>query len=346
MPPKGDTTNAKTRKTLAGRLARRKRNTKTKRLSNRTQRQKVHGRDAGKITRNKKRPSLASARKLAQAWAGGRKENRAVAPVIREFCEEIAAQTLDQLTAETPRRLVARWQAEGYSQHYLHQKAMMLRAMLKHLIACGAPPRVLEFPRVRGGKPREFVATVDELNALIAIAPLVAPWMPCWLAIAAGHGLRFAEVRRLAEIHFDKNTGVIHFPAKGATTNTLPATEELKHFFETAPPSRDPRQPLIERFAGTTLSQGQIRRAWKRMLSMTGTNPNLNPHDLRRTLAVRTYDLTKDLRIAQQVLGHSSIATTATYLAHRDPGQLRGLLEGLSQGKPKTAGGQSERYQN
>jgi integrase len=40
----------------------------------------------------------------------------------------------------------------------------------------------------------------------------------------------------------------------------------------------------------------------------------ITPHDLRRTTARRVYDNTRDLRIAQAVLGHSNLKSTLWYL--------------------------------
>ncbi len=77
-----------------------------------------------------------------------------------------------------------------------------------------------------------------------------------------------------------------------------------------------------------------IGRAWQKAKKKAHANPSLWMHDLRRTAAVALYEVSKDLRVVEQMLGHKSLSSTITYLEHRDPGKLRPYLEAIY--KPKT----------
>jgi integrase len=52
-------------------------------------------------------------------------------------------------------------------------------------------------------------------------------------------------------------------------------------------------------------------------------------HDLRRTLAIRTYNRNHDLREVQRVLGHASLGTTLKYLKHFEHADLAPMLNEL-----------------
>ena len=251
---------------------------------------------------------------------------------VRDFVSIAAGLTLDQLTANIGSQLIETWRKREYASATIHMRRKYLKQLFRHLADCGASRALSDrLPKVRAPRPRTTIATVAELQAL---AQHAEGWMTCWLAITAGHGLRFAEAQRLAAIHFDATEGTIKFPTKGGEMNELPATDELQRFFALAPASTDPHEPLINRIAGRKLSKDIIHREWHKLLKKSGVNPLLHPHDLRRTLAVRTMDSTKDMRIAQHVLGHQSLATTALYLAHRNPEKIRPLLEELRRWTP------------
>jgi integrase len=320
---------------VAGRLARRRRHAETKGLQETAQRCELSKQDAGIISSNKKSPRLTSARKIATAWGKARNTADVGSRIARDFAIFVEDVPLHQLKAESLRAMLTEWASRRYTRNTLALRYTVLRQLARHLIDCGAPHGLAKFPRTAAAKPREVVATQDELDRIIAAAPSVAQWMPCWVAIAAGHGLRFAEIKRLSAADYNADTKTITYIGKGRRVNTLPATLELQHLFDTAPASGEPRTPLIDRFArGEPTSNDAIRRRYAKLLKKAGANPNLHPHDLRRTLAERIYVKTGDIRLVQQALCHERLSTTATYLAHKDETKLRPLLEGLSRGKP------------
>ena len=98
-------------------------------------------------------------------------------------------------------------------------------------------------------------------------------------------------------------------------------------------PEHAPDITIIEALAGKHYKLESIRTAFKRAKAKSGLPMNLNPHAFRYTVATALYDKTKDLKAVQQLLGHESMATTARYIAKRDPEVLRSMLESL---KPYT----------
>ena len=63
-----------------------------------------------------------------------------------------------------------------------------------------------------------------------------------------------------------------------------------------------------------------------------GNYDGVSGHALRHTAASDVLDRCGDLRQVQQMLGHSSLATTAIYLRRADAGQIRAAMEGRDYG--------------
>ncbi len=55
----------------------------------------------------------------------------------------------------------------------------------------------------------------------------------------------------------------------------------------------------------------------------------------RRTLAVSLYEVSKDLRVVEQMLGHQSLTSTVRYLEHRDPAKLKPYLDSIHKPTPE-----------
>jgi integrase len=127
----------------------------------------------------------------------------------------------------------------------------------------------------------------------------------------------------------DTTNQTITFTKKGGGKHTLPVTDELRAFFQNAPEGLSDDWTYIDRWAGRHLSKVAVEHQWRKLKRAAGVHFELRAHDLRRTVAVSLYELTKDLRVVSHLLGHASIAATCGYLAHQDPQALRPLLAQL-----------------
>lgn len=289
--------------------------------------------------RAKKSPGLGKVAPLAEAWQDlapsirARKHRRTIS---NAYAELAGSTPLHRLPDELAATLTARWR-ERLSPITFKFQVSAFRGFLSYLIKKGAPESIDTTPRKLSAPPRTTIATQEEITKLYAIA---TPAMRCMLTITAGHGLRIAEAAQLSPAQLDREHLTITYPTKGNAHNTLPVTPELLSFFDTAPATDDPETPLISLWYGKRMSIHTIEKHWGRLKRKSGVNPKLNIHDLRRTLAVRVYDQTKDIRAVQQILGHKQLATTCRYLEHRDQGKLRGLLREL------TVPGQRQLYPN
>jgi integrase/recombinase XerC len=185
-------------------------------------------------------------------------------------------------------------------------------------------------PKIRTPKARTVIAKPDELRKLFTTAE---PWLRCYLCLTYGLGLRHAEACSISPRSFNKDDHTITFTKKGGDQFTLPTTRELEAIFNQAPETDDPSVSYLQLLRGNlglkskNISTVAVRQSFYKLRKRAGVNEEIRPHDLRRTLAVETLNRTKDIRLVQQILGHSSLSTTAKYLENRSIANIRDYLD-------------------
>ena len=110
-------------------------------------------------------------------------------------------------------------------------------------------------------------------------------------------------------------------------TRTAEITADVEAMFLAAGNDPDPDTSFIQILKGRTIGHEAIRKAWIKHRNACGVSPKVTAHDLRRSAATILYDQTKDLRVAQQLLGHKNLASTLKYLAPFAPDEARRYAE-------------------
>jgi integrase/recombinase XerD len=151
------------------------------------------------------------------------------------------------------------------------------------------------------------------------------------LELAYASGLRLAELRglRLEQLHLE--AGFITVIGKGNKERVVPlgrkAVAAVRRYEEAARPKlvkpRSTAHLFLTRrgspFAANTLWQRIKRRARR-----AGLSRNITPHMLRHSFASHLLENGADLRVIQELLGHSSISTTEVY-THITVNRLRDI---------------------
>ena len=134
------------------------------------------------------------------------------------------------------------------------------------------------------------------------------------LALAAFCGLRCCEISALdgGDVHDRRTPGLLVVHGKGSKIRVVPlhhlAGELLRgHGIPAA-------GPVFGRASGVRVPAGEVSKLLRAHLEACGLGATA--HQLRHWYATETYERSGgDLRMVQELLGHSSPATTAVYTA-------------------------------
>lgn len=140
------------------------------------------------------------------------------------------------------------------------------------------------------------------------------------LELAYASGLRLAELRglRLEQLHLD--AGFINVIGKGNKERVVPvgrtAVAALQRFLQSGRPqlvtARSPAAVFLTK-RGTPFAQVTLWLRIKQRARRAGISKNVTPHMLRHSFATHLLENGADLRVIQELLGHSNISTTEVY---------------------------------
>ncbi len=165
--------------------------------------------------------------------------------------------------------------------------------------------------------------TAPEIERLLRPTIPATPQTLCEDAIvelAYASGLRLAELRtiRLEQLHLE--AGFINVIGKGNKERVVPvgksAVASLERYLDSGRPKLvRPKSPatvfLTKR--GTPFAPVTLWLRVKKRVGRCGIQKNVTPHMLRHSFATHLLENGADLRVIQEMLGHSSISTTEVY---------------------------------
>lgn len=165
-------------------------------------------------------------------------------------------------------------------------------------------------PRLPRRQPRP-ISEPDLMMALMTAPTRVAPW----LELAAFAGFRAGEVARLRweDVHDELPSPVLVVQGKGMRERIVPMAPRV---WRSLRPRELPRYGWVFcRLDGEPgpISPGRVSQLAARHLHSVGVDATL--HQLRHRFLTEIYRATKDIRLTQELAGHSSPTTTAGYAA-------------------------------
>lgn len=253
---------------------------------------------------------------------------------VRDF-EEFAGESdptgIDRLHL---RRYLAHLGANGYAKRSIARKASALRRYFAWARRTGLvsidPASGLRAPSGEGRLPR--VLDGRELNDMLEPTE-VAPDTPLWrrrrddavLELLYGSGLRVSELCGLDLDGVDAKRGIVTVWGKGGKERRVPMTAASVDALRTWLTSR---VDVVGENSGSALflngRGGRMgARDVRRIVDERSPSPT-HPHALRHTFATHLLDGGADLRIVQELLGHSDVATTQRY-THVSKERLRSV---------------------
>jgi integrase/recombinase XerC len=265
---------------------------------------------------------------------GGRSEatRRAYLSDLASFAEWAArggVEAPDRIQRILLRRYLAYLTTRRYARASVARKAAALRAYFSWCRRRGLvttdPARGLSAPRSSGRLPR--VLSHKELDGLLdpgsraadrgdprAVARELRDTAALELLYAAG--LRVAELCGLDRSGLDLRSRIVTVVGKGNKERQVPihvaAAEALdawlRHGWTELAKAHSPVEAVFLNHAGNRLGPRDVRR----ILDRRSPVPT-HPHAVRHSFATHLLDGGADLRVVQELLGHSSLQTTQIY---------------------------------
>jgi integrase/recombinase XerC len=176
---------------------------------------------------------------------------------------------------------------------------------------------------------KHFIETISNSKSSTAVRDLaiVKTFMHC--------GLRVSELVNLNIGDIDYKDRSIKFYGKGSKERYVPLHPDVIQSIEDylgyrktiTPNNKDAKKALFLSNRGNRIHVRTVQKMVKKYAKKTGVRnaSEITPHKLRHTFASLLYQKTKDLRVLQDLLGHSNISTTQIY-THTDKEQRKQVI--------------------
>lgn len=177
----------------------------------------------------------------------------------------------------------------------------------------------IERPKLRKSLPK--VLTVEEVNKLLDINPVTTFDYrdKAMLELLYATGLRISELLNLTMNDIDLENCIVRCMGKGSKERMIPIGEyvidSMTNYLEKRPElyimKRD--NHIFLNNHGLMLSRSGFFKMLKHRLKVCDIHVDVSPHTLRHSFATHMIESGSDLRVVQELLGHSDISTTRIY---------------------------------
>jgi integrase/recombinase XerC len=210
----------------------------------------------------------------------------------------------------------------GSKKSTASRRLAALRSFFRFMVREGHlkanPARLVSSPKQPRHLPRFL--SVDEAFSLVeqprGIGLLMARDRAV-LELLYSSGLRVGELAGLNVDDINAKEGLAKVRGKGRKERIVPvgdkALEALKAYMVERMLRKKASEALFINKNGTRLSERSIRRVVLKYSRTTGIEGRVGPHTLRHTFATHLLHGGADLRVIQELLGHSSLSTTQKY---------------------------------
>jgi tyrosine recombinase XerC len=224
------------------------------------------------------------------------------------------------------RRWLAHLSTRGYARTTVARKAAAVRSMYRYLAGRGRvpsnPAALLAAPKLPALLPS--VLKEGEAATLVEAAEGDDPYVlrdRAILELLYATGIRVAELCRLDVGDIDLERGRVRVLGKGGAEREVPfgdvALDALAAYLRTARQGLlregGPVEAVFLNRRGKRTTTRDIRSVVQKYRDRVLTGRHASPHTLRHSFATHLMEGGADIRAVQELLGHTSLATTQRY---------------------------------
>jgi integrase/recombinase XerC len=235
------------------------------------------------------------------------------------------ARTIDPgaITADHVRNYLAELINARMSRATVQRRLFAIKAFFRwreSAVGIPSPVRAMRSPKSEKRLPQ--ILTEDGVRRLVeadgeAAGPAILRDRAI-LETLYSSGLRVSELTGLCWRDIDEQVGAVMVRSgKGNKDRVVPigepALDALKAWRAAMPLAAAPDGPVIANLRGGRLTPRSVQNIIARRLGRAELNSSITPHGLRHCFATHLLNAGADLRSIQEMLGHSSLATTQRY---------------------------------
>ena len=237
-----------------------------------------------------------------------------------DFCAESGISSLDEIKRTQINSFMLNLRENNFNPRSVVRKIASIRGFFKWLSAneyiISNPARTIEQPKLPKRLPK--VMTVDEISAILNSGLTKLELLV--VELLYGCGLRVSELVNLKMNNIDVNSKYIQCYGKGSKERIVPfgkkAQNALKHYLK----DRDmiilknklsDTKVLLIKDNGKFLTRQDVYSFIRGQGEKI--HKHISPHTLRHSFATHLLENGADLRVVQELLGHSDVSTTQLY---------------------------------
>ncbi|NJE08823.1 recombinase XerC [Thermococcus sp. M39] len=227
---------------------------------------------------------------------------------VRKFLEEG-----NDLNARSALRFLAKLKKSGYSNKSLNLVVQALKAYFRFEGLDGEAER-LKSPKVPKSLPKSL--TKEEVKKLLSVIPPTRKRDRLIVLLLYGSGLRVSELCNLKinDVDFNRSLIIVR-GGKGAKDRIVPIPgallKEIENYLRMR---KDNSEYLLVEERRNKKDKLSPKTVWY-LLDKYGKKAGIKvtPHMLRHSFATHMLENGIDIRVIQEILGHSNLSTTQIY---------------------------------
>jgi integrase/recombinase XerC len=220
------------------------------------------------------------------------------------------------------RGFIAEQIKSGLNKATVSRRLASIRSFFKFLYREGYkksnPAKLVSNPKISKLLPRFL--SVDDAFSLVEKpegAGFASARDRAILELLYSSGIRVSELSGLNVDDINIKEGLLKVKGKGRKERIVPvgskALDAIKSYMVERIPLKGKDKALFLNRTGTRLTDRGVRRIVVKYARLIGIDGQIGPHALRHTFATHLLHGGADLRVIQELLGHSSLSTTQKY---------------------------------